>query len=233
MDFAKRVHNRCGLPPHTTILWGHVARMFAKMCPELGIEKKDLFSTHHKSHVNKVMGHATVAYLFHDNPENDGKGFLLGLHRCQNYKVVASTTNVTITIDPVTRNQKRKGNPIKHKLGDIVLVGCNVKGSDNGTHSDPKLALRTLWKAVFILPAYDVLTAIGGPAEGTTVVHQENNAPSHQEGDFHAWLTEEFNGREWRLEFPAPQGPYTNVLDLQVVLHVILGLILTLMLIPS
>ncbi len=92
--------------------FGLVVRTFAKMCPELGIGKK-AFSANHKSHINKVMGHATVAYLFHDNPENGGKGFLIGLHRCQNYKVVARTVNET-TIDPVTRKQKRKGNPIKH-----------------------------------------------------------------------------------------------------------------------
>jgi hypothetical protein len=56
------------------------------------------------------MGHATVAYLFHDTPENGGKGFLIGLHRCQNYKVVARTTHET-TRDPVTGDLKRKGNP--------------------------------------------------------------------------------------------------------------------------
>ncbi len=95
-----------------------------------------------------------------------------------------------------------------------MLVDCNVKGSDNGTSSDPKFALRTLWEHV-ILPAYDALTAVGGPAEGATVVHQEDNAPPNQEGDFHAWLTGEFATRGWRLKLQASQGPYTNVLDLQ------------------
>jgi hypothetical protein len=110
------------------------------------------------------MGHAIVAYLFHDSPENGGKGFVIGLHRCQNYKVVARTTNQT-TKDPVTGKLKRKGNPIKNKQVDIVLVDCNMKGSDNGTSSsDPKFSLRTLWEHV-ILPAYDALTAVGGPAE--------------------------------------------------------------------
>jgi hypothetical protein len=116
---------------------------------------------------------------------------------------VARTVNET-TIDPVTRKQKRKGDPIKHKLGDIVLVDCNVKRSDNCTPSDPKFALRTLWETI-ILPAYDALTAPGGPAEGAVVVHQEDNAPPHQEGDFHAWLTAEFDKRGWRLELQAPQ----------------------------
>jgi hypothetical protein len=83
---------------------------------------------------------------------------------------------------------------VKHKLGVIciVLVDCNVKGSDIGTPTEPKFALRTLWEAI-ILPAYDVLTAVGGPAEGAVAVHQEDTAPPHQEGDFHAWLQEEFN----------------------------------------
>jgi hypothetical protein len=99
---------------HTKIRWcmsdekwwfGLVARTFAKMYPELRIEKQSC-SAHHKSHINKVMGHATVAYLFHDNPENGGKGFLIGLHRCQNYTVVARTINET-TIDPVTRKKTK------------------------------------------------------------------------------------------------------------------------------
>jgi hypothetical protein len=136
-----------------------VARTFAKMCPEIGVEKKS-FSAHHKSHINKVMEHATVAHLFHDSPENGGKGFLVGLYRCQNYKVVTRTTNETMK-DPITGKLKRKDNPVQNKLGDIVLVDCNVKGSDNGTPSDPKFALQTLWEHV-ILPAYDAFTAVGG-----------------------------------------------------------------------
>ncbi len=159
--------------------FGFVARTFAKIYPTIGVEKQ-YFSAHHKSHINKVIGHATIAYLFHDSPENGEKEFLIGLHRCQTYKVVAKTTNET-TKDPITGKLKRKGNPIKNKLGDIVLVDCNVKGSDNGTPSDPKLALRTLWEHV-ILPAYDALTAVGGPAEEAMVVHQEDNAPAAAPG---------------------------------------------------
>ncbi len=74
--------------------------------------------------------------------------------------MVARTTNET-TIDPITKKKIRKGNPVKNKLGDIVLVDCNVKGSDNGTPSDPKFALRTLWETIS-LPTYDALTAVGG-----------------------------------------------------------------------
>jgi hypothetical protein len=90
-----------------------------------------------------------------------------------------------------------------------------------GTPTEPKFALKTLWEAIILLPAYDALTAVGGPAEGAVIVivHQEDNAPPHQEGDFRAWLRDEFQKRGWRLELQAPQGPYTYVLDLQVVLH--------------
>jgi hypothetical protein len=42
------------------------------MCPELGVEKKS-FSAHQKSHINKVMGHATVGYMIWDNLENEGE----------------------------------------------------------------------------------------------------------------------------------------------------------------
>jgi hypothetical protein len=87
------------------------------------------------------MGHETGGYLFHDSPENGGKAFLIGLHRCQNYKVVQRAINETKK-DSVTGKITRKGNLVKNKVGDMVLVDCNVKGSDNGTPSDPKFALR-------------------------------------------------------------------------------------------
>jgi hypothetical protein len=47
------------------------------------------------------MGHATVGYLFYDIPENGGKAFLIGLHRCQNFKVVQRTTTEAKK-DPLT-----------------------------------------------------------------------------------------------------------------------------------
>jgi hypothetical protein len=33
------------------------------------------------------MAHATVGYLFNGNPENGGEGLLIGLNRCQAFKV--------------------------------------------------------------------------------------------------------------------------------------------------
>ena len=38
----------------------------------------------------------------------------------------------------------------------------------------------------------------------------------HKEGGFSQWLGSEFSRRGRKLELQAPQGPYTNVLDLQV-----------------
>jgi hypothetical protein len=104
--FSQRVQNRWGLPPHSTILWcmsdekwwfGLIARTFAKMCPELGVEKNlspptisptsirsipPLVSNRVITHVvnalptqTQVMGHATVGYLFYDTPENGERLF--------------------------------------------------------------------------------------------------------------------------------------------------------------
>jgi hypothetical protein len=160
------------------------------------------------------MAHAMVGYLFVDTPENGGKGFLIGFNTCQSYKVAERRINHT-TIDPVTGKQKRKGNPLKHNVGDAVLVDCAVRGSDVGTTSNPKFSLKLLWEHV-LLPSLDSMVAIGGPAEGATVVHQEDNASPHQEGTFRAFLEELFEKKACRLELQAPQGPYTNVLDLHL-----------------
>ncbi len=50
----------------------------------------------------------------------------------------------------------------------------------------------------------------------TPPLHYDPLTGPHKEGGFHTWLTSEFDKRGWYLELQAPQGPYTNVLDLQV-----------------
>jgi hypothetical protein len=56
------------------------------MCPALGTTKV-VFVVHHKKHISKVMAHATVGYFFNGDPEQGGEGLLLGLNRCQAFKV--------------------------------------------------------------------------------------------------------------------------------------------------
>jgi hypothetical protein len=67
-------------------------RQISEPCESLGITKQT-FSCQHKSHINKVMGHGTVGYCFQGDPELGGEGFLLGLHRCQSYKVMLRKVN--------------------------------------------------------------------------------------------------------------------------------------------
>ncbi len=76
-----------GLPAGVKILWtmsdekwwhGLVSRTFAKMSPELGVERSS-FAVHHKSHIRKVMGHATVGICFTDSPELGCSGYVLVL----------------------------------------------------------------------------------------------------------------------------------------------------------
>jgi hypothetical protein len=67
-----------------------------------------------------------------------------------------------------------------------------------------------------LLPELDALVRTGGPCEGAVVVHQEDNAGPHIDKTYKTWLQEKFDIRGWKLEHEAPQGPYTNVLDLQM-----------------
>jgi hypothetical protein len=62
--------------------YGLVARTFTKACESLGVQKQS-YSCQHKSHITKVMGHGTVGFCFDNDPEQDGQGYLIGLHRCQ------------------------------------------------------------------------------------------------------------------------------------------------------
>ncbi len=107
------------------------------------------------------MAHATVGFCFDGNPENGGEGLLIGLNRCQAFKVAQKA-------------YRGKGG-VKIVKGDCLLTDCNVTGTDVGTPDKPKFALRALWE-YGLLPSLDALVAPGGQCEGALVIHQEDNA---------------------------------------------------------
>ena len=140
VTFSKHVRNRWGLPPgkilwiHADEKWFHalVPRHNAKACEELGL-KRQSYSAHHKSHIKKVMAHCTVGYfLFNTNVENGGEGFLIGLHRCANFKIPLRDVRYS-SKDPVSGKISFVGNAINHKKGEPYLVDCNVTGMNAGT----------------------------------------------------------------------------------------------------
>jgi hypothetical protein len=104
----------------------------------------------------------TVGYCFKGSPENGGEGVLIGLTRCQAYKVAQ-------------RSYRGKGDVRVNKGDWCLLTDCNVTGTDVGTPDKPKFALRALWEYV-PFPALDSLVRPGGQCDGAKVVHQEDNA---------------------------------------------------------
>ncbi len=90
---------------------GMVTRTFAKMCPELGVERSS-FTVHHKSHVRKVMGHATVGICFTDSPELGCSGYVVSLNRCQGFKVCRKTTK-EVTKNALTGRKSLKPIPLR------------------------------------------------------------------------------------------------------------------------
>ena len=68
------------------VLCANAMRNNAEACVELGLPRES-YSAHHKSHIGKVMVHCTVGYYFDSDVENGGDGFLIGVHRCANFKV--------------------------------------------------------------------------------------------------------------------------------------------------
>jgi hypothetical protein len=76
--------------------------------------------------------------------------------------------------------------------GIPYLVDCNVTGSNPGTPTTPSI---------------ENLIAPGGLCAGALVILQEDNArPHHTDGNYHAWMTDAFAERDWRIELQAPQG---------------------------
>lgn len=214
VEFSKHVHNLWGLPQRSgrPILWimcdekwfhALVPRTNAKACEALGLPKSS-YSAHHKSHIGKVMVHCLVGYLFTDDPELGGQGFLIACNRCAGFKVPLRDIRYS-SRDPVTKKLTFVGNAIKHAKGIPYLVDCNVTGSNPGTPTTPCFPLKSLWERCLI-PSVEKLVAPGGPCEGALVILQEDNAGPHTEGIYHKWITEAFEERHWRIELQAPQG---------------------------
>jgi hypothetical protein len=162
----------------------------------------------------KVIGHATVGICFTDSPEARYSGYAISLNRCQGFKVCRQTTK-EVTKNAITGRNELKNKTIKNNKGDLVHQDCNVTGTDTGTPSNPKFSLKGLWEDC-LLPQLDALVAADGPCAGAIVCHQEDNAGPHIERQFHQWFEAEFKRRNWQLELQVPQGPYTNVLELQL-----------------
>ena len=107
--------------------------------------------------------------------------------------------------DPETGKLTFKGNAVKHRKGEPFLVDCNVTGSDVGTPTDPKFALKFLWEHTLI-PTIEALVAPGGPCEGATVIFQEDNAGPHNCRVYRDFLEDSFTERGWFIRLQAPQG---------------------------
>ena len=151
--FSKLVHNNWNLPKGKTLwihgdekwFYGLVPRANAKACEELGV-KVQSYSAHHKNSISKVMCHATVGFLFDKTPENGGEGFLIGLQRCQGMKMALRNTGKRKLSTGVSSKQR----------GLCYPVDCNITGSDIGTPTEPKFALKDLWQH-FLFPVIESL----------------------------------------------------------------------------
>ena len=85
-------------------------------------------------------------------------------------------------------------------------MDANVTGSNEGTSTKPKFALKNLWKHR-LLPMIDHLASPGQRYHGVKVVLQQDNAGPHLEGSLNAFLNEEIAKRPgWIRSDQAPKG---------------------------
>ncbi len=73
------------------------------------------------------MGHATVGYLFTDDPELGGEGYCIGLHRCESFRVALKTTYETER-DPVTNAIHHNSKIVKNRIGDCTVLRLMLLG---------------------------------------------------------------------------------------------------------
>ena len=160
--------------------------------------------------ISQVMVHATVGFAFDGTPENGGHGLKISLDRaCCARVALKDQRKATRHADGSLHYD---GELIRRK-GDVYFVDANVTGSNQGTSTNPKYALKDLWEHK-LFPRIDALVGPGGPYEGYHVVLQQDGAGPHKEGCFDTYLNAEIEARErWQRIDQGPNGPYMNALD--------------------
>ena len=214
LAFAQAYRNNHGLGKGKFLMvhydekwfYGLVCRKNSKACPSLNAHPQDL-KAHHKSHIEKVMVVAATAFAYEDNMESGGTGVKVGLFRCQVPRIAQRLQRA------YNANTGKYDGDVVRKAGEIYYVDVNVTGTDMGTASDPKFALKFLFEFALI-PKLEELLAPGGRFAGYTAIIQGDNASPHQQ--FRSWLKSEAERRKWHVKPQAAQMPHMNNLDLAV-----------------
>jgi len=192
VEFCRHLRNRWGLPPGKYLwihfdekwFWGFVARMQAKACPAIGLDRQQSFARH-KSHVNKVMTIAVVGFAFEDTPENGGVAVKISFTRAQASKIAGRMQRAYSGMNAAGGREYR-GKVIR-RAGDPYSVDTTITGSDEGTSENPKLSLKRVFKEV-VFEEVDKMVAMGAPLEGYKPVYQGDKAGPHEEAEFQRFV---------------------------------------------
>ena len=184
--------------------------MQAKECSAIGLTRQQWW-VRHKSHINKVMALAVVAFAFEDTPENGGVAVKISLAQAQASRIAGKAQRAYSGMNEEGGRMFR-GDVIRRK-GDAYSVDTTITGSDEGTSENPKLSLKRVFKEV-VFEQVDKMVAMGAPLEGYKPVYQGDKAGPHEEAEFQRFVKQHCADNNSAWESQAPQMPYSNVLDL-------------------
>ena len=89
------------------------------------------------------MVHAAVGFAFTGTPENGGEGLKISLDRCMCARVALKQQRKSTRHDDGSLHYDGE---VTREKGDIYQVAGNVTGTNQGTSTNPKYALRDLWE---------------------------------------------------------------------------------------
>ena len=221
VEFSKKVRNNWNLNRRGKYLWVHydekwfygfLQRSTAKMCEQLGIEKK-VYAIYHKNHIEKVMLVAVTGYEFNGDIDEGGDGLKLGIYRVQVARVAQKMQRAA------SRNNDGKlkyGGEILRLKGDCYMVDSTVTGSNEGTSNEPKFSLKSLFLRTLFPKIKELVSKKDSKYYGYTPIIQGDNAGLHQDSEYLRTCETYCKKNKWHWEPQAAQMPYMNNLDLAV-----------------
>ena len=175
-------------------------------------------TTHHTSHMHKVLGITTSSFLRVDNDIKIGERTVkVRMDRARrmvaskedSYKRVYADDGKSCTYPKIAENRLR----VK---GQLYFQNMDITGSKEGTEKEPKMALLPYHLEILFPRLEEMARELGEEGEeGVEIIpyYQMDGAGSRQCKKLLTMIDEEFNRRGWIFRFQPSQNPESNIKD--------------------
>ena len=172
-------------------------------------------TTHHLSHMHKVLIIAATGYIVKDNDiEAGGNAIRLCFDRAGRMIQAKKDSYKRVYYDDGSYSYPRIPENKLRSKGEYYWNDMDITGSSEGTDQDPKYSLLN-WHRDQLIPAMEATEEELSLRLNKKIVfrYQMDGAGPHKDKQLLQFIESEFDQRGWLMKFQPSQSPMLNVKD--------------------